>query len=183
MNKKSSNRVSIIIAVATGLLILGAVFLLNASFSKKTNENKNANKSSTSSVSSKSSTSRSSVSSTSNSSNLDSDSSTTSQSSNRSNSSDSNSSNSSKNSSSINSDIKDGQIVAKILGRTDSTYQLEILDSKIAGSKYFTSGSKINRLTVNGVDMKEGKTYKIQLSVTDTETGFSVENFQILGEV
>jgi cytoskeletal protein RodZ len=179
MDKKSSNRISIIIAILIGIFILGGVFLLNASFGKKNSQNKDS--SANNKVSSKSS-SRSSSSTSSNSSQKTSSINSSSSSSlNSSNSSNSSSSSNSK--SSIDSDIKEGQIVAKILSRNENTYQLEILDSKVKDSKYFAPGNKINRLNISGVDMSEGKTYKIQLSVEDRDGGFSVSNFQVLGEL
>jgi len=188
MDKKSSNRVSIIIAVVTGVLILGGVYLLNASFNKKSNDNKQANSSSSvarvsSSSKSGSSSSTSGTATSSSQNNSNSNSSGSSKSSGSSNSESSDSSGSKSSGSSTNSDIKEGQIIAKIITRTGSSYQLEILDSKVKDSKYFTSGSKINKLTINGIDMKEGKTYKIQLSVEDNDAGFSISNFQVLGEV
>lgn len=164
---------SVIVGIIAVLLILGGVFLLNQSFNNKNNSS-DTSSSSPSSVSVSSSRSSSlSSSSLSSTSSLSSSSKTSSTSS------------SSKSSSSTSSTgLATGQVVIKVnTVNTSGGYDLEITDSSFASSKYFKTGAKLNGVTITGIKIEAGKSYKVEIDFTEDATSFEINTLKILSEV
>ena len=86
-------------------------------------------------------------------------------------------------------DLQEGQIAIKVIEVSPVTesgltpYKLQIVDSTFPDSKFFKKGDTINRIQLRGVNMQQGKTYKVAINFTETGSTFSINSLSILGEV
>ena len=173
---QKSNRTSIIIAIVAVILILGGVFLLNQTISSRNNDD---DKEAKISESSSTSTSSFSVSSSQESESSSSSLSEESSSSSKSESSDN----------SIDTNLEDGQIAVKVtsVGGTNpdgtTSYQMQVIDSTYPDSKFFNKGAVREKMTLRGVNFKEGESYKLNISFEETNSSFTINSISVAEEL
>jgi hypothetical protein len=86
--------------------------------------------------------------------------------------------------SSSSSSLGKGEAIFKITSVSGNDYQLEVTDSSFPDSKYFKKGAKLTKLTITGVTLTAGKSYKVQIDFTENADGsFDINTLKIVSEV
>jgi type IV secretory pathway VirB10-like protein len=89
-----------------------------------------------------------------------------------------------------NANLEKGQVALKVLSvgpaneKGLTPYQFEVVDSTFEDSKFFKSGATLNNVRLSGFSgATVGKTYRVAISFTETETTFSINSIVNLGEI
>ena len=67
-------------------------------------------------------------------------------------------------------------------GQSCNKFGIETIDTNGLTNKFFVKGAKTNP-SLCGTTMAAGKTYKVAIKVSEVGGGYSVDLFQVLGEV